>query len=184
MNRRFAYRAGTPRGAGRHRLAATGAGKLRVKDVYAPSHMLSLVVPENTPIQEVIRRFAEQPELRGIFVVDSAKRLTGVITRTDLLAWASIAFGPPGLQSRFSFRRLVQLANATTAKEACHPHSHLAAVSPNDGLDEALGRMVAHDLIDVPVVDAKGKILGDLRLTQILAKTLETRHGAHGRAGG
>ncbi len=124
-----------------------------------------------------MRQFADRAELRGIFVVDANQRLTGVITRHDLLAWASVAFGPPGLQTRFSFRRLVQIAHATTAKEACHPHSHLAAVHPDDPLDLALGRMVVHHLIDVPVVDREGKILGDLRLTELLARTLKPPKG-------
>lgn len=159
--------------------------KLHVRDVFDPARTLALIVDEDTPFEEVIRRFAERTDLRGIFVVDAKRRLTGVITRTDLLSWASLVFRSPGPPSRVGWGRLFRLARATTAKEACQPHSHLSRVSPDDPLDEALARMVAHKLIDLPVVDADGRILGDLRLTELLVKALDVaERGQGGRARG
>ena len=37
--------------------------------------------------------------------------------------------------------------------------------------------MISYELIDVPVVDKEGRILGDIRLTEILAKALELSPG-------
>ena len=151
--------------------------RLRVRDVFSIDRSLALVVDEDTPLKEVIRKFAERADLRGIFVVDGNRRLAGVITRGDLLAWARLAFGPRGPESRFSWDRLRRLTEATTAKEACSRYCHLSAVRPDDPLETALIHMISYELIDVPVVDKEGRILGDIRLTEILAKALELGPG-------
>ncbi len=164
------------------RMAVKESGrKLLVRDVFNLDESLAITVDENTPFEDVIRRFAERAELRGIFVVDKAGKLTGVINRPDLLGWASLVFGPMGLESSFSWKRMMRLAHATTAKEACNPFSHLAAVRPDQPLVEALANMVAHHLIDVPVVDKDGRVLGDIRLTEVLLKALELTESERSR---
>jgi CBS domain-containing protein len=149
--------------------------QLLVRDVFEIDRSLGIQVKEDTPIRTVIREFAERGELRGVFVVDDKGTLTGVVTRHDLLAWAAVVIGHLGVEYRFSWERLLRIASATTAKEACHPMSRFASVRPDDPLSHALLIMVTHHLIDVPVLDTKGRIIGDLRLTEVLAKALEKR---------
>lgn len=67
--------------------------KILVSDVYDPKKMHSLIVDEEEPIRAMARSFAEQPALRGIFVVDKEQRFKGVITRHDLLKWTKIEIG-------------------------------------------------------------------------------------------
>lgn len=49
--------------------------------------MYSLVVEKSALVEDVIKSFAENPTLLGIFVVDEQKQLIGVITRHDLIIW-------------------------------------------------------------------------------------------------
>ncbi len=135
------------------------------------------------PFEDVIRNFAEQPDLLGVFVVGEGDRLTGVITRQDMLFWAGITFGPQPTESRFTWHNLVKLANATTAMDACNPLSHFSAVRLDDPLEQAFGVMLAHKLTDIPVVDKDGKILGDLRLSDLLTKALALDRAGKGARG-
>lgn len=151
--------------------------RMFVRDVFSIDRSFALVVNGDTPLEEVIRKFAGRADLRGIFVVDGNRKLAGVITRGDLLAWARLAFGPRGQESRFSRDRLRRLTGATTAREACSRYSHLSAVRTDDPPETALTNMISYELIDVPVVDKEGRILGDIRLTEILAKALELGPG-------
>ncbi len=146
--------------------------RLHVRDVFAIDRTLAVVVPEDAPFEDVVKRFAKRADLRGIFVVDSAKRLVGVITRQDLLHWAANRLGVAD-PDRHAWRDLYRVMTAATAKAACRPRSHLAAVHPSDDLEVAFHRMLENELIDIPVVDGEGRILGDIRLTEILAKVFE-----------
>ena len=61
-----------------------------VSEVYRLHGTSSAVIPEDTPLESVIARFAGEPGLRGMFLVDSMQRFTGVVTRIDLLKWARL----------------------------------------------------------------------------------------------
>jgi CBS domain-containing protein len=142
-----------------------------VKDVYTPDSMLSAVVHADEPLEEVIRRFAQEAWLRGIFVTNGSGQLLGVINRMDLLDWAQLRLGTvlrdtTGKPERVL--RLIQLLMAAKASQAVHPGSQQASVRLDDQVDRALALMLQVDLIAIPVVDNTGYILGDLTLSQVL----------------
>ena len=58
---------------------------IKVGEVFRIRGTTTDIVPENTPLEKVIERFAKEPGLRGIFAVDSRKQFSGVITRSDLI---------------------------------------------------------------------------------------------------
>jgi CBS domain-containing protein len=144
---------------------------LRVKDVYN-SDMHSLIVDKGTPVEDVIKSFVKKPELRGIFIVDEKKQLVGVITRHDLVNWAKFMAGVPQAKNvndiSESIRVLSKTAEGMIRKEAKN-----AAVKLDDSINIALDKMVSLDLIDVPVVNGKEKVVGDLQLVNILKAILE-----------
>jgi CBS domain-containing protein len=147
-----------------------------VKDVYDASHKLSVLVQTDELLENVLRRFAEEAWLRGIFVTDEAGRLMGIITRTDLLDWVRLRLGTAlkataGKPERIL--RLIHLVGATTARDAIHSGSERAAVRLEDPVDRALQLMLDIDLIAIPVVDNEGRILGDLTLSHVLRNLLD-----------
>ena len=138
----------------------------------------SIVADPDISFLEVLRRFAKHASVRGVFVVDRNQKLVGVLTRQDLLAWVGVTFGSEWFVRRLPAARLTRLAHAETVRAACRPDSHLTAVRPSDAIDVALADMVAFDLIDVPVVDERGRLVGDLRLTEVVAKAVEIAEDA------
>ena len=55
------------------------------------------VVPEDVSLEYVVTRFAREPSVREIFLIDASERFLGVITRNDLMKWARIRlFGGKG----------------------------------------------------------------------------------------
>jgi len=147
--------------------------RLFVRDVFHSEPSFSLIVEESTPLKDIIRSFAEREELRGIFVVDRQRKLSGVITRSDLLVWTRMKFGLKGSEDFFQWRNVFEVAQATIAKNICCKDSDQSFVHPDTPLEDALIVMQDRDLIDVPVVDKERRILGDLHLSDILVKVLD-----------
>ncbi|MBU0492047.1 MAG: CBS domain-containing protein [Chloroflexi bacterium] len=150
---------------------------IRVSELYKQVPMHALVRSQDTPLEELLQTFAADPGLRGIFLVDSRERLAGVISHSDLLNWARVQLGLPlpGAGQSFSLSRASQIRRlvlATRASDIADPDSDHAGVRPDDTLADALTEMAHHDLDVIPVVDDAGRILDDLRLSEVLAYAL------------
>jgi CBS-domain-containing membrane protein len=150
--------------------------KLTVRDAQNLDPCPSLIIGPDEDFSRIVQRFADLPELRGIFVADTEQRLLGVITRTDLLDWADAKLGPL-LQVYSSNRerpiRLASLIHASTAGEVMHPDSHRSAVKPDDSLAHALKLMIELNLVVLPVVDETNRIVEDLKISELLARAAE-----------
>ena len=70
---------------------------------------------------------------------------------------------------------ILHLAFATKAKDLARGDWRYFGVKPSDTIQTALERMIAYGDAIVPVLDNEGKVLGDLRVTEILMKALEFR---------
>ena len=150
--------------------------KLSVRDAYSFDTNPPLIVGPDEDFADIIQRFANLPELRGIFVADGEQHLLGVITRTDLLDWARMKLSPasqvlfPHQEKTF---RLIGLIHASTAGQVMKPDSHRAAVKPDDSLAHALRLMIELDLIVLPVVDEANRIVEDLKLSELMARVAQ-----------
>ena len=144
-----------------------------VEEVYQLSGPASISVPEGTPLQEVVARLTQDPELRAIFLVDSHQRFAGTIRRADLLKWLYFQlFGKLGVE-KGSTGEIIHLAFATEAKDLARGDWRYFGVKVSDTIQDALERMIAYGDAIIPVLDNEGKVLGDLRVTEILIKALE-----------
>lgn len=143
-----------------------------VAEVCKTSTLHALVAPQGMPLAKAIQHFMQDCNLRGIFLVDDAGRLTGVLNKHDLLDWVRVAFplppqGPYPLKAQL--RRAVM---AETAGDLARAESVETAVTLQDSLAVALQKMVRYNLVDIPVLDENGRIVNDLRLSEILAYLL------------
>lgn len=148
---------------------------IKVSDVYDPQHMDTAIVPEDDSMEDIIAKLADDPCLRGVFLVDSLQRFAGVITRADLLKWAYLQFGRPVGSGgvHISRRDIFNFVHSGKAQDVARGDWRTLGVRPNDNLEEALRQMFNNDAIDIPVLDQDGKILGDLRLSQVLREAIE-----------
>jgi CBS domain-containing protein len=145
---------------------------LRVKDALI-TPMLALIVDAKTPVEDVIKSFAEKPEIHGIFVVDEKMKLKGVITRYDLLLWAKVMTGVPRAKNIDDLMNTVRISMSKTAGGMVRPETKDATVTLDDDINVALDKMIRLELLDIPVVDKKGKVIDDLRLSEILKAIIE-----------
>jgi CBS domain-containing protein len=155
---------------------------IRVRDVYDPEQMLAVLVDADEPLEDVLRRFAEEAWLRGVFVIDETEQLVGVITRTDLLDWARLRLGTALRGMAYEpdhLARLGRLVGSAKARDAIHPDSQQAVVQPDDPVDHAVQLMLEQDLIAIPVVDDERRILGDLTLSRVLRHLLDLNNSKH-----
>ncbi|MGQ9720834.1 MAG: hypothetical protein ACUVXA_05870, partial [Candidatus Jordarchaeum sp.] len=60
-----------------------------------------------------------------------------------------------------------------TAEGMVRKETKNASVKLGDGINVALNKMISLELVDVPIVDDKGKVVGDLQLSEILKVILE-----------
>lgn len=54
---------------------------IRDEEVYRIHGTASVSVPEDVSLEYVITRFAREPSVRGIFLIDTRERFVGLITR-------------------------------------------------------------------------------------------------------
>jgi CBS domain-containing protein len=144
-----------------------------VSEVYTLSESASLSLPETTPLEEVITQFAHQPVVRAIFLVDSNERFAGMIRRLDLLKWLHLQlYGRTGGQ-KASTGEILRLTFAQKARDLARGDSTSMGIRPSETLQNAMNKMIQYGEGILPVLDDDGKILGDLRVTDILLKLIE-----------
>jgi len=146
---------------------------LFVRDIYNSARMNSLIVDENETLKETVIKFAERPELKGIFILDKSKKLKGVVTRIDLLNLVKIKIGKDLGEVPMRTLHIRELKEVKT-KDIASVYSKAAFVKLEDPLEKALRLMIDMDLIAIPIVDDDNNIIGDLKLSDILLKFYAT----------
>lgn len=147
----------------------------RIQDIYRIDEEPPIIVTLEDEFARVIQSFAASSEIRGIFVTDPDAEFAGVITRTDLLDWTRVQVGDffgESSQSPDTTLRLSRIINAATVGEVMHPDSKTAAVRLDDTAKDAMRKMIELDIIVLPVIDEANRIIGDIKLSEILATSL------------
>lgn len=142
--------------------------RILVEDAYRVHGMASVVVPEGTSLEEVVTRFAQGPGVRAIFLIDSRERFAGLITGIDLLKWVQARFFGGRRSGGIALGDVLRVVFATKAKDLARGDWRSLGVKPTDTLETALEQMITHKEGTIPVLDDEGKILGDLRLSEVL----------------
>ena len=148
---------------------------ITVQAVFDPARMRPAIISEDEPLENLIIKFTRDPHARGIFLVDSNERFTGVVTQSDLLRWANLRFGraPGAGRVNISRQDIYRLVFSTRAREVARGDWRTLGVQLSDDLETVLNQMFDHEETDIPVLDEHGKILGDLKISEVLLKALE-----------
>ena len=116
-------------------------------------------IPANLPLREYAMRVAQSEDplnrRQATLLLDSQGRLTGIITRGDVV-------------------RALQLPEADSMTVADAGARHLIVTFPAEPLHAALARMLDHDVGRLPVVDPADptRVLGYLGRASILSARL------------
>lgn len=146
---------------------------VQVAEVSRQTPLQSLIAHSEMPLSRVVHEFAGDHHLHGIFLVDDQERLVGIINNQDLLQWARLHLDLPLPVSSVTLGQVRRLVMAHRARDLARPGSREAAVFEDDTLETALTRMAQHNLTAIPVLDGAGRVIDDLRLSEILAVTLQ-----------
>lgn len=142
-----------------------------VAEVSAQSTMKALVLPERTPLTEAIDRFASNEGQHGIFLTGDDGRFSGVVNNEDLLDWARLQFDVmPG--DPLPVGKVRRLISATTISDLAGRNSVRMSVRVNETISDALVRMASFELEDIAVLDEEGRVVNDLRLSEVLSFAL------------
>jgi len=143
-----------------------------VKDVYQLHGTATVAISKEELLSEVISRYAYEPGLRGTFLVDSEHRFAGIITRIAIMKWAQYML-VGGTKREISVREVLDAITSTKAKNLARGDYKSLRVRENDTLQTALDQMEDSGEDVLPVLDEDGRILGDIRLSEILLKAFE-----------
>ena len=139
-----------------------------VAEVCEQSEMQALVVNHEMAVVDAVKEFATNHNLRGIFLTDDEERLVGVINKQDLLRWVGLQLNQQPTSEPMPIGQMRRLVNVQKISDLAAPGSENTALYLKDTLADALQKMTSYNLADVPVVDDHGRIINDLRLSEIL----------------
>ena len=146
-----------------------------VAQLIETTEMQALVVAEDMLLDEAVRQFATNHDLRGIFLTGPDGHLTGVVNKIDLLNWVTMQLDQSPAGEPLSKGQMRRLLHARHVSDLAARGSAEAAVRLDQTLADALQQMTFHKLTDIPVVDENGRIVNDLRLSEILAYMVDQR---------
>lgn len=122
---------------------------------------LARVYPD-ADIKEIISAFADIGHTRLLHVVNKEQKLLGVISTGNLARTLLIHLRGPDIDS---LRLMHAITSETAADFINRP---LMTVHLSDTIEPILKRMVAANIKEVPILDNKEHLIGDLTLVDIL----------------
>ena len=133
---------------------------MKVKDCYQSITRKADTVLANAPISEVVRAIRRDMMSRTVFVLDDKMLLAGAIPAGTLLR----------ILGAKHFRKdslgMMHEVMGTTAGDIM---VECPSIRPDDGLEEALKKMVQSDQEDLPVVDSDGHVIGELNCFELIS---------------
>lgn len=129
-------------------------------------------VNESTSLDVVIGTFAAGASVQAIFVVDDSGNYKGTINRKDLIGWVAIKLVGGESSRSMTVGHMRRILFAADAADLMRGGSRVPSVSDSTNLAKALQIMMDSGEPVLPVVDGTGKLVGDLRVSEILNAAL------------
>jgi CBS domain-containing protein len=146
--------------------------RILVADVYRIHDNAIAKVDADLSLKDAIGTLARNPSLRGVFLVDTEFKFVGLMTRVNLLRWAHFNLSGTKDRPEIPVAEIFKIIDAHRAREvATYGHTSYS-VRENDTLHVALDKMLDAEEDVIAVLDDEGKVLGDLRLSEVLSYLL------------
>jgi CBS domain-containing protein len=147
-------------------------GLEKVRDASRLMALKPAVLLEDAPIEKVLGELVEDPKRRIVCVVDSDRKLVGVISLTELLIYIGVHAG----EAVKSFAHLTPYEAGLRymmGNQAKHVMRAAISVKSDDNLLDALNLMERSGLEELPIVDDQGKVVGEIHALEIFIETLK-----------
>lgn len=139
-----------------------------VADIYKLHGSASVSMPADSSLEDVIGTLVREPLLRGIFLVDSKQEFVGMVTRVDLIRWAHLNLTGGKERHEIPISEFFRIVDARKAKDLASGDPQVLSVRERDSLQSALDKMLDYEEDVIAVLDNEGRVLGDLRLSEVL----------------
>lgn len=139
---------------------------ITVGDVYTLVVGRPATVRKGSSLKNAIDAIVNNPYSQKVYVVDGHGKLLGTVTMAALLRQVGYRLGArkPGIISFFKFLSEMLKDNIEEFME------HSVSVTKDMLMKDALQLMVEYRLNNLPVVDEKGKLIGELNGIEILTE--------------
>jgi CBS-domain-containing membrane protein len=129
----------------------------------------------NESLEQLVRTVLDHREIHDIYVVEEDGSLLGVINIKSLFRTIFFHHTDP----RVMVRDLIKLANSEVAGDIMVKDPVVARET--ESVDDAIRKMVSHDLGELPLVDVGLRVLGSVSIRTILEAWLQTRGSKGGQ---
>ncbi len=143
----------------------------KVADVFLKITTNPLIVNQDDKINSVHEKLVHgNPISRCVYVVDKQLKLVGKITLQDMLKVTAVKKGITG-NKHFSVRQLFEyISKDLKARDIM---TAPVSIKLNEKIEEALQKMINHNVEEIAVVDDSGEIIGDLNAYELINECME-----------
>ncbi len=127
---------------------------------------MPVTIPPDLELGAIADTFLAHPQLRDIYIVSSQGTLLGFI-RHRRLAQIMLSEQLPTQ----SGHQLIERVSGGSARELME--ADFVCAHPGEELDNVLNQMLEFEVEDMPVLDDRRRIVGNINLTQVLRAVRE-----------
>ncbi len=131
------------------------------------------VVVEDATLYEVAEEILRDPKTRSVYVINSERKLVGIIPVIELIQYMYYEYIP---SEYITYRFPLALSRETCAKDIMLPPVY---VRDDDSITEAFRLMFKENLKELPVVDRSMHVIGDLNILELIVAWKEMRADAN-----
>ncbi|OEU53421.1 MAG: hypothetical protein BA868_08250 [Desulfobacterales bacterium C00003106] len=120
------------------------------------------LVHQEAGINELIDAFVGSCHSRLLYVVDTEKRLKGIISLGNLIRHVFF----PYHDSHVDCRNLISVAVSETARDFMQREPQFALLS--DNVEDVLQRMISYNIKEIPILDKNRRVVADITVIDFL----------------
>ncbi len=146
---------------------------LKVRNIRRMVTQEASIVDEDASLLKVAEAIVEDPKTRAVYVLDKKKKLVGIIPVIELVQYLYYENIP---QEYVLYRFPLLLSTEPKAKDIMLPP---VWVKDDEDITSAFVKMFKNNLKELPVVDDKMHVIGDLNILELIKVWIEVNKHAH-----
>jgi len=146
---------------------------LRVRDLVQRFSFPANVLSPDRSIDDLLRKFVENPRCRHVYVIDDDQRLVGVVRMNSVVQYLFPYAGMRINTNEWILGDLPRIARVNL-KDLINDRPH--CVHPETSLTEMAEILISEKINELPVVDQDRRLIGQVNVFEIIVRYLERRN--------